>query len=65
MSIIGTLFKVVLSWKLRRDPEIIALAEDAKKTRKQVKNNFDEKIERGELKDTPALRRLRKELGVD
>jgi len=65
MSIIGTLFKVVLSWKLRRDPEIIAMAEDAKKTRKQVKNNFDEKIERGELKDTPALRRLRKELGVD
>lgn len=65
MSIIGTLFKVVLSWKLRRDPEIIAMAEDAKKTRKQVKNNLDEKIERGELKDTPALRRLRKELGVD
>lgn len=41
------------------------MAEDAKKTRKQVKNNLDEKIERGELKDTPELRRLRKELGVD
>ena len=64
-SVVGQIFKFVLSKKLEKDPEIVDMANRVKTTLNQVKNTIDKKVESGELKDTPALRKLKKELGID
>ena len=64
-SIVGQIFKFVLSKKLEKDPEIIDMANNVKTTLNKVKNTIDKKVESGELKDTPELRKLKKELGID
>lgn len=63
-SVVGQIFKFVLSKKLEKDPEIVDMANRVKTTLNQVKNTIDKKVESGELKDTPELRKLKKELGI-
>ena len=62
---VGQLFKYVLSRKLMNDPEIKRMAKNLDKVTKNAKNTLDKKIKSGEIKDTPELRKLRKEMGLD
>jgi hypothetical protein len=63
-SFVGQLFKYINAKKLARDPEIQAIARNLDKVTQDVRDTFDKKIKSGELRDTPELRKLRKDYGL-
>ena len=65
VNFIKKIYRYILSKKLQNDPEIKQLENRLEKVTKDAKLKIDTMVKKGELKDTPELKTLKKSLGID